>query len=324
MLEIAVALGVLAISLAVLGRSSEAVVDGASELSEYFGISQLAIGFLLLAVATSLPELAVSIISSVSGEGAIAAGNIFGSNIANILLILGVCAFFYGVRIRGENLKEIGLLLLLTTAISAYIAFESSFEGHALGFIEGIVLLCIFGAYSWRSIVKKKKETPSGQNQVGKGEARKAFLLFVAGMVLVLVSSAFVVESAVIISSYLGVTESFIGATLIAFGTSLPELSIGLHAVKKKKYGMLLGNAVGSNVINLTLVLGVAAVINPIAVHIPVFVAALLFAVVANMILLYVAAVRKGIWKVGGAAFLVLYVVYLGAIFMLQLQELGV
>lgn len=324
MLEIAIALGILAVSLAVLGRSSEAVVDGISDLSKYFRISQIAVGFFVLAIATSLPELSVSLMSSVTGEGALAAGNIFGSNIANILLIIGICAVMYGVKVDKGNLKEIGLLLLLTTAISAYILFKSSFAGQALGLFEGIALLCIFAVYAWGGVGKSKREESTLPKPVMKEEARNAFLLFVGGMVLVLVSSSFVVGSAVTLAATLGIAESFIGATVIAFGTSLPELSIGIQSIKKKKYGIFLGNAVGSNMINLTLVLGVAAVLNPIAVQIPVFIAALLFAVVANMLLLYVAAVNKKIGKVGGAAFLLFYVIYLGTIFMLQLQELKV
>lgn len=324
MLEMAIAVGTLVVSLAVLGRSSEIVVDSIARLSRYFRISQLAIGFLLLAVATSLPELSVSLLSSVTGEGAIAAGNIFGSNIANILVIVGVSAFLYGVKIRGKDLREIGLLLLLTTVISVYIVFSSSVQGRALGFAEGAVLLCMFGAYAWHGMSRERKANPNHPKTVKKEQALNAFLFFVGSIVLVLVSSSFVVESAVKIALEFGVAESFIGATVIAFGTSLPELSIGLQSIRKKKYGIFLGNAIGSNMINLTLVLGVAAVLNPIAVQIPVFIAALLFAVVANMLLLYVAAVNKGVQKVGGAMFLVFYLVYLGAIFLLQLQELGV
>ncbi|MBD3397694.1 hypothetical protein GF412_01020 [Candidatus Micrarchaeota archaeon] len=324
MIEIAVAVGGLAVSLAVLGRSSEIVVDSIAKLSRYFGISQLAIGFLLLAVATSLPELSVSLLSSVTGEGAIAAGNIFGSNIANILVIIGMAACLYGVKIRGKDLKEIGLLLLLTTVISVYIVFSSSVQGQALGFIEGAVLLGIFGVYAWHGMSRERKGLPNHPKPVKKEQALNAFLLFIGGVVLVLVSSGFVVESAVKLSLGFGIAESFIGATVIAIGTSLPELSIGLQSIRKKKYGIFLGNAIGSNMINLTLVLGVAAVLNPIAVQIPVFIAALLFAVVANMLLLYVAAVNKRVQRIGGAMFLVFYLVYLGAIFVLQLGELGV
>ena len=317
-------LGVLIVSVIILARSSGLVVDSAVKLSHFFGISQIAIGFLLLAVSTSLPELSVSVISSTGGEGAIAAGNVFGSNIANILLILGIGAFLYGFKISAANLKDIGLVLLLTTLISIYIIFNSSVQGNALGFLEGALLLIAFASYAWYTMTKRSSAENNNGDKVTKDEALKAFLFFGAGILIVIVSSGFVVESAVKLAKLLGIAESFIGATIIAIGTSLPEMSVDIQAIRKKHYGLALGDAIGSNMANLTLVLGTAAVINPIHVQIPVFIAALLFAVIANMVLLYVAAVNKKVERFGGALFLVLYIIYIGVIFTLQFREWGV
>jgi len=311
----------LLISVIVLARSSSVVVDNAVKLSLFFGISQITIGFMLIAVSTSLPELSVSVVSSTIGEGAIAAGNVFGSNIANILLILGLGAFLYGIKINASELKDISLVLLLTTLISVYIVFSSSVAVRALGFFEGVLLLGCFAAYAWYHLTSKKPDENNG-TEVTKKEAMKAFLFFSIAILFVIVSSGFVVEYAVRLASLMGIAESFIGATIIAVGTSLPELSIDLQAIRKKRYGLALGDAVGSNMVNITLVLGVAAVINPIQVLIPVFIAALLFAVIANTVLLYVAAVNKGIGRFGGAAFLLIYVIYLVVIFILQLREM--
>jgi cation:H+ antiporter len=138
------------------------------------------------------------------------------------------------------------------------------------------------------------------------------------------VSSAFVVDSAVSLATMLGVAQSFIGATIIAIGTSLPELSTALQALRKKHYGLVLGNAIGSNMANITLVLGVASAIHPITVHIPVFIAALLFAIAANTILFYSAAINRNIGRLGGALFLLIYAIYLFAILGLQAREIGV
>jgi len=311
----------LIISVIVLARSSSVVVDNAVKLSLFFGISQITIGFMLIAVSTSLPELSVSVVSSTIGEGAIAAGNVFGSNIANILLILGLGAFLYGIKINASELKDIGLVLLLTTLISVYIVFSSSVAVRALGFFEGVLLLGCFAAYAWYHLTSKRPVENNGV-EVTKNEAMKAFLFFSMAILVVIVSSGFVVEYAVRLASLMGIAESFIGATIIAVGTSLPELSIDLQAIRKKRYGLALGDAVGSNMVNITLVLGVAAVINPIQVIIPVFIAALLFAVIANTVLLYVAAVNKEIKRFGGAAFLLIYVIYLVVIFILQLREM--
>jgi cation:H+ antiporter len=316
-------LAVLVVSVAVLSRSAAMVVNNIERLSRFFNVSQVAIGFMLLAVATSLPELSVSVVSSSIGEGSIAAGNVFGSNIANILLVLGIGAFLYGMKISAANLRDIGLVLLLTTLISVYIVFNSSVQQRALGFMEGAVLLAIFLAYVWYTLNKRNAEDANDNELITKSQALQAFIRFMVGVIVVIVSSGFVVNSAVELSRLLGVTEGFIGATIIAVGTSLPEISIDLHAIRRKQYGIALGDAIGSNMVNLTLVLGSASVINPITLQIPVFIAALLFAVIANSLLLYAAAVQKKLQKFGGALFLIIYLIYLVTIFALQAGELS-
>ncbi|MCI0504152.1 sodium:calcium antiporter [Candidatus Micrarchaeota archaeon] len=312
----------LVISVAILSRASSMVVDNIVKISQFFRVSQVAIGFVLLAVATSLPELSVSVVASGLGEGAIAAGNVFGSNIANVLLILGVGAYLYGIKISTTDMKDIGLVLLLTTIISVYIIYNSSVQQKALGFLEGILLLTMFAAYVWYTLTKRKFEDADGNGQVTKKDALNAFLVFGIGLLLVLVSSGFVVSSAVSIAKMFGISESFIGATIIAIGTSLPELSVDLQAIRKRQYGVALGDAIGSNMANLTLVLGAAAAINPISITLPVFIAALLFAIIANSLLLYVAAAHRGLKRRGGTLFLAIYVVYLIVEFTLQINEM--
>jgi cation:H+ antiporter len=220
-------------------------------------------------------------------------------------------------------LKDIGLVLLFTTVISAYIVFSSSVQGTTLGLIEGAALLCIFAAYAWYTMTRVRAKEMNGGAEVTKREALNAFLLFSGGVVVVIVSSGFVVGSATALARLLGIAESFIGATIIAVGTSLPELSIDLTAIRKRQYGIALGDAIGSNMVNITLVLGTAAALNPIHLTIPVFIAALLFAVVANMALLYAAAVNKGIGRLGGSLFIIIYAIYIAVIFILQARELA-
>ncbi len=312
----------LLISLAILAKSSSVVVENAAKISKFFGISQVAIGFILLAVSTSLPELSVSIISSTGGEGAIAAGNVFGSNIADSLLVLVIGAFLYGLKIGKNELKDIAIVLVLTTIISVYIIFNSTIRNQALGFLEGIILLLLFGFYVIY-IFRKKATEGNGTEQVTKKEALYAFLFFSASIILVLISAGFVVDSAVKLAKILNIAESFIGATIIAIGTSLPELAIDLQAIRKKQYGLALGDAIGSTMTNITLVLGTAAVIHPISIILPVFIAALLFAIIANIVLFYVAAVNKRIQKFGGGLFLLIYVIYIIVIFYLQIGEIS-
>ncbi len=317
-------LAILIFSIAALSRSSEMVISSSVKLSRFFNLNPITMGFILVAVATSLPELSVSVTSSLAGEGAISAGNVFGSNIANILVVLGIGGLLYGMKISQSNLKDIGLVLLLTTVISIYIIYGSSVSQRVLGLPEGAFLILLFLGYVWWTLKMKNSSNGNHQTTVSKAKALRAFISFFIGIFLVIISSAFAVDSAVSIATSLGLAQSFIGATLIALGTSLPELSTALQALRKKQYGLVLGNVVGSNMANITMVLGVAATINPISIQIPIFIAALLFAVVANTLLFYCAAVNKGIGKFVGAVFILTYVVYLAAIFGLQATEVGV
>lgn len=314
---------VLIIFIAILSKSSGLVVENAEKLAVFFGISTLAIGMLLVAVSTSLPELSVSVASSTAKQGAIAAGNVFGSNIANILLVLGLGAFLYGFKVGKESLSDLALVLMLTTLISVYILFHSQIMGYALGFYEGALLLLIFLWYANRLLSKKNMKEMAPAKKMGRQEGLRAFLFFGLGIVGVIISSHFVVDSAVKLAEIAGLAKSFIGATLIAVGTSLPELSIDIQAIRRKQYGLALGDAIGSNMANITLVLGAAAAISPIVVQLNVFSAALLFAVVANFVFLYYAIVDKSFTRKHGLVMLGLYALYLIVIFYLQFSDMG-
>lgn len=307
----------------VLAKAADIVVDSTSKLSKYLGISQVALGLVLVAIITSLPELSIAITSASAGEGAISAGNVFGSNIANILLVMGIGAFLYGFRIPWKNVGEIALILLLTTIISVYIIFSNSIQGWALGLYAGITLLAIFAGYVYYMMRSNRKmELGPVRKKVDRKKAATAFFTFIAGIVVVFISSSLVVDNAVITAKSLGIAESLIGATIIAVGTSLPELSTTLQAVRRKKYGVAAGNLIGSNMTNLTLVLGATAVISEIHVALPIFIAALLFAIVANAILLYFAAVRKNLGKYTGILFIAIYALFIIAIIGLQASEI--
>jgi len=314
----------LVVFIIVLAKAADIVVDSTSKISKYLKIGPVAIGMILVAVVTSLPELAVAITSSVAGQGAISAGNVFGSNIANILLIMGVCALLYKFKIPWKNAGEIGLILMLTTVISAYIIFNSEVQGMALGLPAGIILLVLFVAYIGYLVKKNhSNEIDLENSKVDRKKAGIAFLVFIAGIIVVFISSSLVVENAVILAEELGVAQSIIGATIIAIGTSLPELSTSIQALRRKNYGVVIGNIVGSNMTNLTLVLGTTAIINEINVNISIFVVALLFAIVANAILLYFAAVRKDMGRYSGILFLLIYAIFVFMMLEFQTAELS-
>ncbi|MEW5996619.1 MAG: sodium:calcium antiporter [Candidatus Micrarchaeota archaeon] len=305
-------LAILVASLIILAKSANLVTDKAVVLSEFFGISQMAIGFLLIAGSTSLPELSVSVVASAMGQGAVSAGNVFGSNIADIFLVLGLCAFFYRLALKREDAVEVGGVLLATTVITLYFVYSAFVLGSpVIDRWEGAILLLAFAAYIYYALKRKKLPSNNG-NSVAKSDALRAFVLFCAGIALVLVSSGIAVDSAVKLSELAGISRSFIGATIIAIGTSLPELSVELSAVRKKRYGLALGDAIGSTVVNITLVLGTASLLNPIAIMAPAsFLTVLLFAILANAVFFYATVTRKKMGKAAGIAFLLLYALYL-------------
>ncbi|MFA4946347.1 MAG: hypothetical protein WC607_02275 [Candidatus Micrarchaeia archaeon] len=310
-------LATLLVGVAFLSKSAELVVEHAERLARFLGIGQLAVGFLLVSTLTTLPELSVSVISSSAGEGAIAAGNAFGSIVCNILLILGLGGVLYGFKVNRADARDAGLTLLVTTVLALYMLFSSAVRGEAIGFGEGVLLLLVFVLYAL--VILRREPAASSKETVSREEAVRSFLFFAGGIFVVLFSASVVVGAAVALAASAGIAESFIGATIIALGTSLPELSIVLSAFKAKRYGLGLGNVIGANMLNATLVLGAAAIISPLSVlALPVFTSVLLFAVLASVALLYAVAVGGRVGRRGGAAFLALYVIYLVATFALQ------
>lgn len=303
---------ILLASLAVLAKSSSMVTDKSILLSNYFGISRMAIGFLLLSASTSLPEFSVAIISSFAGQGALSAGNVFGANIADILLIIGACAISGGLVLKRHEAAEVGSVLLVTSVITVYFIYSAFVLGiPTIDRLEGALLLLAFMVYIYYVTISNK--SPNTDNrQVSKKEALSAFLLFFLGIAVVLVSAGLAVGAAVRLSEITGISRSFIGVTLVSVGTTLPELSVSLAAARKKEYSLAFGNAVGSTIVNLTMVLGMASLINPIEIPAPgTFLITLVFAMLANVFLLYFAIGTRKLGKMWGILLIGLYLLFL-------------
>lgn len=301
---------ILVIALVVLAKSSSVAVEKAADISRLAKVSQLAIGFLLVSVLTSLPELSVSVIASLSGASAIAVGNVFGSVVANLLLVFGLGALVYGLMIGDRDYKELRFGILLTIAIVLFILFNGFMTSWHFGFIQGIILLGIFVFYSMYVFMGEKIDEPIGE-KIGKGKALKTIVVFVVAMGLVLLSADFVVRSASAIAEQLKLVESIIGATLVAVGTSVPEISISLQAIKQKKYEIAIGTVIGSNVVDLSLVLGTASIIKPLAVSIPFVLTITGIMIVANIVVLYLFSLKRMLRKGVGIVLLGMYVAYI-------------
>ncbi len=315
----------------VLSKVSCIAVEQAGKLSDYFGLSKMAIGMLIVGAMVALPELSVAITSSAAGQGELAAGNVFGANVVLILFAFGIGAIIYGFRIERKNLEDVGFVLLLTFLISIYMIFVTQIAGRPIGFLEGVALYIIYAWYAAKIVIDKaisKRKANEDQAHFNTGTPDSQWLrkmdvsgpvtalVFSASVLAVYVSANIVVKSAISIATELGLAQSFIGATLIALGTSLPEIMVGFEAIKKKMYGLALGDAMGSIMANITLVLGTAAIIQPISLHLKVFGIAMLFAVLANVLFFYYAAVKGRIGKNEGmvlVGFFVLYVITISA-----------
>lgn len=256
------------VGLVLLVWSADRFVDGASSTARHYGMPTLLIGMLIVGFGTSAPEIVVSVLASIQGNGGIAIGNAFGSNIANIALILGVTAALAPIVVESKVLKmELPILAVVTVAGTAVV-----FDGQ-LDRWEGIALLIGFAGFLgwsvWTGTRNKKDalveevEQELVENQL---PLRAAIFWLIAGLVLMVVSSRILVWGAVEVASSFGVSDLIIGLTIVAVGTSLPELASSIAAVRKGEGDLALGNVIGSNLFNTLAVVGLAGTINPLKV----------------------------------------------------------
>lgn len=279
----------LVICLVAIVLSADWLVAGAVTIAKRFGISDFVIGAVIVGVGTSFPELVVSTIGAFSGSSDIAIGNVVGSNIFNILGILGLTALIAPVAVSREN-KRFDLPFCIGVSVLTLLLAFNFFTGGATGIgrIDGLVLLCCFSLFMYYSL-KGRIEEDSAKN-TGEVVTNKQLVLGIGkvllGLGVLLVSSRIFLNNAILIAKAWGVNEAFIAITLVACGTSLPELAASLVAAAKKNTQLALGNVVGSNIFNLTLILGIASQITPLtAVGITVVdYAVMIFAAVAPLL----------------------------------------
>lgn len=330
-------LALLALSLVVLAKSSEIVVKNAVEISRKAGMNELAMGFLLVSVSTSLPELAVSVIASLSNNMGLSVGNVFGSNIADICLVIGLGAVFYPMKIMKKAHRDLIMILFMTSFIPIFFIRWPEVS-RAFGFIL-LLLFLVFCYYSLSMRITLNKEVKSeGEAEEPKkieglkgiiafffteiGSVAKSLLFFFLGIAAVIVSSNFVVGSASGIAEMFGLSKSVLGATIVAVGTSLPELSVDLTALKNGHVNLALGDVMGSCMVNLTLVLGATLLLSPLAVNMGVFTNLIFFLLMSNLLLWFFLD-REKLSKREGAILLALYIMFLVSTLGIQISLLG-
>lgn len=242
------------------------LVKGSSALALRFGISPLVAGLTVVAFGTSAPELVVSINASISNHGNMAIGNVLGSNIFNICIILGLSSIIAPLKVKMQLLKFDIPILTIFTLIFLYF-----FNDRQISFWEGILFLSLLITYTIINIILSKKEKNievlEEFNESVKGKDQKWYFslsLVLAGITILIVGSELLIKGAVFVARYMGVGETIISITILAAGTSLPELASSLVATIKKEYDIAIGNIIGSNIFNIVGILGISAIIKPL------------------------------------------------------------
>ena len=258
-----VAIIAVIIGLAVLVWSADTFIDGATELAVKFNVPSFLIGVLILGVGTSAPEMVVSALSAFAGSPGLALGNAYGSNIINITLVLGLTAIISPIVIRSSVVKQDMILLLAVTALAAFQLVDGD-----LSRTDGIVLLvALLAVMALQIYLALKNNTEATDIDVKEVNVGKAFGTLILGLVLLIASSRAIVWGAVELATIWGMSELLIGLTIVAIGTSLPELVASIVAARRGEDDMALGNIIGSNLFNTLGVVGFAAIIHPLAVE---------------------------------------------------------
>lgn len=303
-------LPLLIISLFLIGVVSDRIIRYTLILSKVFGLSEVAAGFILLSVTTSLPELSVSTVASLVDEGGLSVGNVLGSNIANLTIIIGLAIFFSRTEIlvKGQSQKELVQFLFLSSVIPLFIVQRGS-----LGPILGFVLLTLFVYFSI-TISRKTKTEPLDR---AVGNTTVVGLKFIISLTIIILLSKLVVDSSVDIAESMGVPPSIIGATIVALGTSLPELATTIQTLKKKLFDMALGNLLGSCITNITLILGVSSLISFSEVSVLAVESIMFYVLLSSLSVWYMVSSSEVVSKRGAFFLSVVYIIFI-------LQQVGI
>ena len=257
---------ILIVSLVGIVFGADFLVAGSVSLAKKFKVSDFVIGAAIVGVGTSMPEFVVSFLGAINGNADVAIGNVVGSNIFNVLGILGLTAIFFPVAIDRKNMKfEIPLCIAVSVVLTALALNFFNGSPASISRLDGILLLAFFTGFMWYSFVRDRKQ--AAQNAEVAEEKSPIWLALVkilGGLALLITSCDFFVDNAVLVAKSFGVNDAFISLTLIACGTSLPELAASIAAAVKKNTDMALGNIVGSNIFNITLILGLSAQVMPL------------------------------------------------------------
>ena len=310
----------LAVGLVLLIKSADWLVSGASALAKRYNVSDLAIGLTVVAFGTSAPELVVNIIASVQNLNDIIYGNVIGSNTANLFLILGITGLIYPLVVQSSTIwKEIPMSLF---AVVVLFLLSNNFfitENLQLSRIDGLILLLMFALFMFYVYRQLKVEPATDETPVRELSTAKTWIFIVTGLAGLIIGGRLVVDNAVEIATVLGVSEKIIGFTIVAIGTSLPELATSVVAAFKKNTNIAVGNIIGSNIFNIFLIIAVSSLVKPVTFN-NVFNADM-YLLAGGTLLLFAAMFSGGRKKLDRWEAGILLVIYFGYMMFLIVKE---
>lgn len=296
----------LALGFVLLVKGADWFVEGASGVADKFGIPQLVIGLTIVAMGTSAPEAAVSITAALKGNAGITVGNVVGSNILNIFIILGIASVITSIAVAKTTIRyEIPIMLVATLLLVG-----CGYTGGTINLLEGILMwVCFIGYLAYMFVMCKKGQMQAEEIEANDSSIWKLLVQGVIGLVLVVWGSDVTVDAATSLAEMFGMSERFIGLTIVALGTSLPELFTSVIAARKGKADIAIGNIVGSNIFNILFVVGTSALIIPV-VFASNFVIDCIVAILAGVVLWLCVFRKQKLTRLGGILMLVCYAVY--------------
>lgn len=317
----------LLVGFVLLIKGADYFVEGSSSVARLLKVPSIIIGLTIVAMGTSAPELAVSISAAIKGENALAVSNIIGSNIFNLIVVLGACAFIKNMPVNRDILKREFPFLIAISAVFLFITVDmiipwSKFNsytsdgykmGGSLGRVDGLILLVLFAVFmgfTIKSALKARKNNAKIPDNGVKALSPIISIIFIIGGAFGIVAGGnIVVDNAKDLALTFGMSQNLVGLTIVAIGTSLPELVTSVVASKKGENGLAIGNVVGSNIFNILLILGVSGVISPIAINM-LSIIDIIIMLALTIIVFIIANTKKSISRVEGLAMILIYVAY--------------
>lgn len=310
------------ISLVILTKGADILVDGSADLARFLRVSPVLVGLTIVAFGTSLPEFIVSLFAVLSGSADISVGNIVGSNIANIGLVIGISALFVPLVVKSTTLMYEFPFMLVSSFLFLLLANDSYLfgeKGFFIGRIDGLILLVIFIifiVYVYRSLKNQRQEKAMNKEFAKefkhKNPLWKNSLMIGLGIIMLVAGGKLFVNSASDLAKLFGFSEAFIGVSIVALGTSLPELFTSVVAAYKKEASIAIGNIVGSNIFNILMVLGIVGLIKPIAINQSLLFFDGMIMIGITLLFLLFSTVGKNLQRWEGVVLLLSYISYIG------------